>query len=383
VGAYPRERALDRIAELSGRGLDLVSFWSEASELVSPVVPNFMGPCWYTLDPASLLMTSHFNPAGMEHIPREWLELEYYGQDVHCLADVARSQTGASTLHDASGGDPHSSVRWQACKVIGAEQELLVALRTRGGVAWGAVGVYRVPDRPLFDREDTEFLRSAAPLLAEGAKRALLLGEAAEPEDPEAPGLLVLSSTNEVESSTAGVERWVSDLPGGDWDSGRLPQAVLAVAARASRSAEGLQAPGEVALARVLSNSGRWVVLHGATMVGTGPPRVAVIVEPAHPARIIPLLMSAYGLTEREQDITRLVLQGESTVEIAERLVVSPHTVQNHLKSVFEKTGVTSRRDLVGKVFFSHYEPRVRDNERRALEGSPLRGGPVREAAAR
>ena len=36
--------------------------------------------------------------------------------------------------------------------------------------------------------------------------------------------------------------------------------------------------------------------------------RVAVIVEPAHPARIAPLLMSAYGLTEREQDVTRLVL---------------------------------------------------------------------------
>jgi DNA-binding CsgD family transcriptional regulator len=134
--------------------------------------------------------------------------------------------------------------------------------------------------------------------------------------------------------------------------------------------------PGEIAFARVLSRSGQWVVLHGAALVTEGPRRIAVIVEPAHPARITPLLMSAYGLTEREQEVTRLVPQGDSTAQIAECLVVSPHTVQEHLKNVFEKTGVRSRRELIGKVFFSHYEPRVRDNEHRVIEGQSVRGGP-------
>jgi DNA-binding CsgD family transcriptional regulator len=88
--------------------------------------------------------------------------------------------------------------------------------------------------------------------------------------------------------------------------------------------------------------------------------------------------MSAYRLTEREQELTRLVLQGYSTAEIAQRLVISAHTVQQHLKSVFDKTGVRSRRELVGTVFLAHYEPRLRDNERRTGEGVPVRGGPIR-----
>ena len=373
---YARERAQERLGALACGSRNLVTFWREAEEIISPLVPHYMGFCWYTLDPASLLITSHFNDY-MPELPPESLAHEYYEDDVNKLSDVVRSARGASTLHEATGGDPSSSPRWHANMELGGDQELIVGLRTSSGDAWGGVGVYREPGDPVFSDDEIEFLRGASPTLGEGARRALLLGEASDPEGPEAPGLLVLSSRWEVESATPGVERWMSDLPEGDWQAGRLPSAVLAVAGQAQRSADGRDAPGEVAVARVLSRSGTWVVLHGATLVSEGATRVAVIVEPAHPARLVPLLMSAYGLTDREQEVTRLVLQGESTGGIAERLVLSPHTVQQHLKNIFEKTGVRSRRDLVGKVFFSHYEPRLRDNEDRAQKDKPLRGGPL------
>jgi DNA-binding CsgD family transcriptional regulator len=376
-----KQRAIDRLARLAGNGLDLVSFWRASTEALASAVPHDFAPCWFTLDPASLLVTSHFDE-GIPELPPQWLLHEYYQDDVNNLADVARSKRGISTLHEATGGDPASSPRWHFNMALGGDQELIAALRTPSGAVWGALGLYREPGQPLFDAQELSFVRAVAPSLAEGARRALLVGEAVDPEGPDAPGLVVLSQDGEVESTTPGVERWLAALPDGDWDAGRLPSAVRAVAGRALRTAEHPDQPGEVAVSRVLSRSGTWVVLHGAALVSSGTRRVAVIVEPAHPARIAPLLMSAYGLTEREQEVTRLVLQGNSTAEIAERLVVSAHTVQQHLKSVFGKTGVRSRRDLVGKVFFAHYEPRLRDNERRAIADQPLRGGPYAHSAA-
>ena len=376
MGADAKQRARDRIARLAGQGLDLVSFWRAATEAVAGAVPHYWAPCWYTLDPASLLVTSHFDE-GIPELPPQWLIHEYYEDNVNKLADVARSRRGIQTLHEVTGGDPASSPRWHQNMALGGDQELIAALRTPTGDVWGALGLYREPGRPMFDADELGFVQAVAPSLAEGARRALLVGEAVDPEGPDAPGLLVLSGDGEVESATPGVERWLQALPDGDWDAGKLPSAVLAVAGRALRTAEHPDEPGQVAVSRVLSRSGTWVVLHGASLVSGSGRRVAVIVEPAHPARIAPLLMSAYGLTEREQDVTRLVLQGSSTTEIAERLVVSAHTVQQHLKNVFDKTGVRSRRDLVGKVFFAHYEPRLRDNERRAIADQPLRGGPL------
>lgn len=365
-------RARQDLIALSTEGHDLTALWEAAAEPLSALVPHWNAPCWFSLDPASLLITSHYSKL-VPQLPREALVAEYYGDDVNRLVDVARSGPGASTLHDATGGRPERSRRWQENRRLGADQELIVALRS-GGQVWGALGLYRAPGEPLFSNREIDDVRAVAPYLAEAARRALLLGEATEPDSHQAPGLLILDADATVCSMTSGTDELVRDLPDGDWEHGRLPSAVLAVHATARAT---LSPEARPAFSRVLTKSGTWLALHGAPLASDASGKIAVIIEPAHPARLAPLLMSAYGFTAREQDVTRLVLQGSSTTEIAQSLHVSPHTVQQHLKSVFEKTGVHSRRDLVGRIFFAHYEPRLRDNERRVAQGRPVRGGPA------
>ncbi len=76
-------------------------------------------------------------------------------------------------------------------------------------------------------------------------------------------------------------------------------------------------------------------------------------------------------------------MQGLSLKEAAEDLGITPNTARTHLKHIFEKTGVHSRRDLVSKIFFAYYEPRLRDNELRVPVDKPLRGGPMTSALPR
>jgi hypothetical protein len=108
------------------------------------------------------------------------------------MADVARSQRGVGTLYDATGGDVSRSAKYRvSMRPLGADQEVLAALRTRFGEAWGILALYREPGQPRFDADELELLRDLSGDLAEGARRGLLIGEATDPEGTEAPGLVV------------------------------------------------------------------------------------------------------------------------------------------------------------------------------------------------
>ena len=99
---------------------------------------------------------------------------------------------------------------------------------------------------------------------------------------------------------------------------------------------------------RLHDPTGRWITLHASQLSdGSG---VVVVVEPARAADAVPTILAAHGLTGREAEVTQLVLRGFSTRQIVDELHISAHTVQDHLKAVFAKTGVGSRRELVATL---------------------------------
>ncbi len=83
------------------------------------------------------------------------------------------------------------------------------------------------------------------------------------------------------------------------------------------------------------------------------------MIEPASGPRAATVRLEAHGATAREREVATLLARGLTNPEIAEALVLSPHTVQDHVKSLFEKLDVGSRQELVARVFLDEYLPEV------------------------
>ena len=202
-------------------------------------------------------------------------------------------------------------------------------------------------------------LPAVAPAFTRGIRTGLLAQLTRTEAAPQAgPAVIVVDAHDRIVQSTPGAQLHLarmSAVPG----MGDPLTSVQALVSGARRFARG--EAERMPRIRVRTSDGVWLVLHAAPLGGTADRAgdVGVTIEEARPQEVIDLVAAAFELTAREREVVAIVLRGADTREIAAEMHLSPYTVQDHLKSIFEKAGVASRRELVARVYFDQYAPRM------------------------
>ncbi len=350
------EQAIIRVCHA---GLDSQTLRVEVINRLRKVIPADALFC-ATVDPATLLFTGSMVEEIPEYATPAFLANEFLQDDVNKFVHLARAARPVQSLYAATRGEAEQSSRYREILVpMGFGDELRAALRI-GSVTWGVMCLHRELAGSGFTTAEVALLERVAPHVAIGLRTALLMTETAANLGTDGPGLVMLAEDLSIVGVTAAAEQWLAELS--DWPRrNEPPQTIRAVAARlqALEHVSGDE-PTLMPRARVRTRSGRWLVLHAARLSGAaGSGQIAVILEPAAPAEVAPLILQAYGLTDREAQVAELVLRGYSTGEITAALSSAALTVQQHLKAIFDKTGARSRRELVAQLFAQQYLPRM------------------------
>jgi DNA-binding CsgD family transcriptional regulator len=357
------QRVLRDVDVVARAGLDLETFLDEAMTSLARAVPH-VAACVASVDPATLLLTGTYkfgDLVGRDNHDHEWGLREYGTDDSTSFRDLARRDDPAVGVDLVRRDEQAASSRVEEFMkpLFGYTDELRMVAKDRGQ-AWGGIALFRDPSTGTFDEDDVALLAALSPAMCHGIRNGLLLaGSAAADRDGAGPAVIVIGPDGKVKQYSACAADRVAELLG----TITTPEAdgmITSLVGASRRYAAGLEKlPPR---ARVRSRSGMWHVLHASPLwtsdgaVGD----VVVTIDEARPPEIVPLVVAAFGLTQRERDVTQLVLQGLDTKDIATNLHLSSWTVQDHLKAVFEKAGVSSRRELISKVYFDQYVPRMR-----------------------
>ena len=371
------------LERLAIRAPTRAEFFDEAAARLKRTVA-FDGACWHTLDPGSDLITQH----RLQDLPDRFPVLannEYAVEDVNKFQRLARAERKAATLSEATGGHPERSPRFRDLLTpAGLGPELRSAF-VADGATWGALILVRRAGQPEFEDRDVELLANASALFARAVRRGLI-AEACESTVAvaDAPGVIELDASDELIRASSSAEPLLAELSGSTVEAGLRSASIHAIAS-ATRSAI---AAGHPALpsSAVKTPPGSWLVLHGGLLGDTRSGQVTVFIQRAHPTLVAPLLLKAYGLTPREQEVTQLMLRGATTTQAAQRLAISPHTINDHIKSIFAKTGARTRGELSAKLFFGEHLPRIQErmpigDDASFIDAPRPRGGDATESA--
>jgi DNA-binding CsgD family transcriptional regulator len=350
VTVAARRREVDRLVARCRAGLDLAALRGEVLSglrAVMPIDAAFLA----TVDPVTLLFTSVSTEAPLDAVTPLFLANEYGHDDVNKFATLATSIDHVRSLDQATSGDRRASARYvEVMAPMQLGDELRAAL-VSGGRCWGVLCLHRTDTPSGFTVQELALVRRLAPHIAEGLRRALLVAGMAPPKpQTRGPGVIILDDDMAVTSVNAEAERWMAELRDPAWidiGTGPLPAAVFAAAAATGRAEQdGPTAP----MIRLRSRDGQWLTLHASRLTGAVGGHTAVVLEAARPVEVASVHLDVLGLTPAQTRVAALVLQGRSTHQIVTELHISSHTVQEHLRVVFDRLGVASRRELVATL---------------------------------
>ena len=232
---------------------------------------------------------------------------------------------------------------------MGVGEELRIVLRHQR-TGWGGAGLMRRAGTSPFDADEQRFLRHVAPSITTAIRGSLVRSVGAPvaiDPDRQGPAVVVVEGA-QIVNATPAAQRWLEQLGGVDRGHGPLPTVLSAVAIAATN--------GRTVAQRARTADGTWLIVRSAPLGGR---QGIVTIDEAGPPDVVTILSAALGLSTRETEVVVEVLRGSSTKEIATSLHLSSYTVQDHLKTVFLKAGVNSRRELIADVFFGIYAPRL------------------------
>jgi DNA-binding CsgD family transcriptional regulator len=366
--AWSAQHTRDEIVKMCYRGYDSETLRREIAARITKVIPAAAW-CWPTADPATLMLTG----ALTEGIPRgntqRFLEIEYSSEDFNKFNELANSSRRVGSLSRATGGDLSRSARFrEVFGPLGIGEDLRLALVSEG-LCWGYLVLHRNPDHPFTDAE-ADYLVALAEHLAEGLRASLVYQGLAADVVSAGPGVLVVDDDMNTVASTPAADRWLGELDVTGLAEGGLPNAIHSVISKLKGLEVAVVPAGLMPRTRVPTRSGQWLVVHASRLSsGSSSGHIAVVIEQARPAEMAPLIMQAYGLTGRESQVAQLVARGLTSHEIAGELGITEHTIQEHLKSIFDKVGVHSRRELVARVFSEQYWSRITKGLKPGLDG--------------
>jgi DNA-binding NarL/FixJ family response regulator len=250
-----------------------------------------------------------------------------------------------------------------------ADAELRATLNA-GGRGWGLLHLNRAGTARGFSDEEVALVAKIAPIVGR-ALRLSLISHPARGGAARGPGMAIVDADNRVVSATPDALAWFEDIQSvyrlPDPGLGRDVPSEIMVAAQEARARAAAGETTAASRTRARTRTGVWLLIHASSLHGADGTAAdaAVVIEPAKASEVAPLIVDAYELTPREVDVTRALARGLTTNEIARELHLSRYTVQDHLKSVYEKVGVSSRGELVAKMFADHYHDELADAIRR------------------